>query len=203
MATRSWVVSLAVAGLVLAACGDDTSDTATTTTVRSTSTSTTSTSTTSTSTTSTSTTSTSTSRSTEGRETIEIQVYFADQPRFAANTEPFETAVARTVPDDGNLAQAALDAYFAGPTAEEKAKGLEALTSGCTGFSKVSVADSIARVYLTGPCSAQGSTFTIAGPVMATLKALPGIDWVKLYDASGQTGSPDDRSDSIPDSLNP
>jgi len=186
-------VSLALTGLVLAACGDDTSDTATSTAV----------SPTSTSSISTSSTSTGTSRSTEERETVEIQVYFADQARFAANTEPFETAVARTVPDDGDLAQVALDAYFAGPTAEEKAKGLEALTSGCTGFSKVSVADSIARVYLSGPCNAQGSTFTIAGPVIATLKALPGIDWVKLYDASGETGSPDDRSDSIPDSLNP
>ena len=40
-------------------------------------------------------------------------------------------------------------------------------------------------------------------PVIATLRAWPGIDWMELYDAAAETGSPDDRSHPIPAGLNP
>ncbi len=134
---------------------------------------------------------------------VELQIFFADVPRYVANTEPFETPVTRVVPDDGHLPETALREYFRGPTAEEVARGLDPMTNGCTGFSQLTIENGIARVYLTGPCSSGGATFTIAGPLMATLLAFPEIEYVKLYDESGQTGDPDGFTNSIPFSLEP
>lgn len=134
---------------------------------------------------------------------VEIQVYFADTPRYVANTEPFETPVTRLVPDDGRLPEAALREYFRGPTDEERARGLEALLSSCTGFSELTIENGIARVYLTGPCNSGGAVFTIAGPLMATLLAFPEIEYVKLYDEAGVTEDPDGFANSIPFSLEP
>ncbi len=134
---------------------------------------------------------------------VEVQIYFADIPRYVANTEPFETPVIRTLADDGHLPEAALREYFRGPTADEAARGLDPMTNGCTGFSQLTIENGIARVYLTGPCNSGGATFTIAGPLMATLLAFPEIEYVKLYDESGQTGDPDGFTNSIPFSLEP
>ncbi len=134
---------------------------------------------------------------------VAVQIFFADMPRYVANTEPFETPVTRQLPDDGLLPEAALRQYFAGPTADESAQGLESLTNGCTGFSQLTIENGIARVYLTGPCNSGGATFTIAGPLMATLLAFPEIEYVKLYDETGQTGDPDGFTNSIPFSLEP
>jgi len=134
---------------------------------------------------------------------VEVQIFFADIPRYVANTEPFETPVARILPDDGHLPEAALREYFRGPTVDEAARGLDPMTNGCTGFSQLTIENGIARVYLTGPCNSGGATFTIAGPLMATLLAFPEIEYVKLYDESGQTGDPDGFSNSIPSSLEP
>jgi len=38
---------------------------------------------------------------------------------------------------------------------------------------------------------------------MPTLKQLPGVRWVKIYDASGHTERPFGHSDSIPFALAP
>ena len=92
----------------------------------------------------------------------EVQIYFADVPRYVANTEPFETPVTRMLPDDGLLPEAAVREYFRGPTDDERARGLEALTNGCTGFSSLTIENGIARLYLTGPCSSGGATYTLA-----------------------------------------
>ena len=92
---------------------------------------------------------------------------------------------------------------FAGPTQGELARSLKFVASGATGFTKLSIADGVARIQLSGKLSSGGSTFTIANEIMATLKHLPSVHWVKIYDASGHTEHPTGHSDSIPISLEP
>ena len=133
----------------------------------------------------------------------EVTVYFLDEAKFATGTEPYEVGVIREIHPDGNLPFLALQAYFSGPTEEEKSSGLAQVLSGCTGFSDLTIQDGIARVYLTGPCTSGGSTYTIAGPVMKTLRQFDDIDFVKLYDSDGVTEIPEGPSDSIPFVLEP
>ena len=86
---------------------------------------------------------------------------------------------------------------------EEYAQGLRAVLSKCTGFSDLIIEKGVAHVYLTGPCTSGGSTYTIAGPVMKTLKQFEEIEFVKLYNAFGNTENPLGRGDSIPFELEP
>jgi hypothetical protein len=61
----------------------------------------------------------------------------------------------------------------------------------------------VARVQLTGGCSSGGSTVTIAGEIMPTLRQLGTVDWVKIYDPAGHTEHPLGHQDSIPACLEP
>lgn len=83
-------------------------------------------------------------------ELVEITVFFTDSNRYAVGTPPFEVGVSRLVPAEANLPEAVLNAFFAGPTVEERAQGLEAITSGFEGFSALVIEGGIARVYLSG-----------------------------------------------------
>lgn len=136
-------------------------------------------------------------------ELVEVTVYFLDESRFNAGAPPFEAPVARQVPADANLPEAVLQAYFAGPTEQEQAAGLAAPTSGFTGYSVLEVVDGIARVYLVGPCTSHGATYTVAQPIIANLRQFEPIRYVKIYDADGVTGQPDGETNSIPPCLEP
>jgi hypothetical protein len=96
-----------------------------------------------------------------------------------------------------------MDRIFAGPLPSEWAQGLRLLRSSATGFTHLRVDHRIARVQLTGGCSSHGSTITIAGEIMPSLRRLPGVRWVKIYDNHGHTEHPTGRVDSIPESLEP
>ncbi len=135
--------------------------------------------------------------------TVEIKVYFTDRAHLVSGEPPFEAAVVRTVPAGANLPEAALDAFFAGPTAEEQAQGLELLASGFTGWSSLEVHDGIARVHLSGPCITHGAAYTIASALFRTLTQFDEIRYVKIYDSSGDTGVPDGPTNSIPACLEP
>jgi Fe-S cluster biogenesis protein NfuA len=103
-----------------------------------------------------------------------------------------------------NLPEAILKEYFKGPGYTEKyVYGWTAPTNGATGFSKLEIADGIARVYLTGHCNSQGSTFTLAPLIADTLKQFPYIQYVKIYDENGNTEQPDGPVNSIPGCLEP
>ena len=103
-----------------------------------------------------------------------------------------------------NLPEFVLREYFKGPGYTEKyTYGWSAPLSGATGFSKLDIADGIARVYLSGHCNSQGSTFTIGGPIVASLKQFPYIQYVKIYDENGNTEQPDGPTNSIPACLEP
>jgi hypothetical protein len=129
-------------------------------------------------------------------------VYFLDEKRFVAGTEPY----VRPVPRPVRLAAPAtgvLDRFFAGPTPSEYAAGLRLVRSGATGSADLRVRNGIARLRLTGGCNAGGSTFSIADEILPTLKQLASIDYVKIYDPAGRTADPTGTNDSIPDCLNP
>ncbi|MBN2044204.1 MAG: GerMN domain-containing protein [Anaerolineales bacterium] len=136
-------------------------------------------------------------------EMVQVMIYFQDEAKFAVGTEPYEVGVIREFHPDAFIPRLALQAYFDGPTPEEYNQGLRAVLSNCTGFSDLLIEDSVAHVTLTGPCNSGGSTYTLAGPIFLTLKQFEEIEYVKLYNAEGNTEEPEGRSDSIPFELEP
>lgn len=134
--------------------------------------------------------------------TVLKNVFFLNVARFNVGTEPYVTAVRRPVPP-GTPAAGVMDRLFAGPTSSEDAVGLGLQRSRATGFTGLSIHAGIARVRLTGRCSSGGSTFSIANEIFPTLKQFATVDFVKIYDPAGHTGTPTGQSDSIPECLNP
>jgi hypothetical protein len=134
---------------------------------------------------------------------VTLTVYFTDMARFQAGTEPYEAAVTRTVPAPASLPEAVLTQLFLGPTEVELLGGLEVVKSGATGFSKLTIDNGIARVYLTGACASNGSTYTIANLIFGNLKQFPEIKWIKIFDPNGETETPEGQSSSIPFCLEP
>lgn len=135
--------------------------------------------------------------------TVEITVYFTDLNRFNTGTMPFEVGVPRTVSATANLPEAALAEFFKGPTAAERAQGLERINSGFTGFSALKLQGGTAHVYLNGPCASHGATYCVAQPVMKNLLQFKEIEYVKIYDADGTTTDPTGPTNSIPPCLEP
>jgi hypothetical protein len=127
-----------------------------------------------------------------------VNVYFYERSSLQ------QVAGKRWASSSANLPKFVLDEYFQGPGYTEKyVYGWIAIYSGVTGYSKVDVADGIARVYLTGACDSRGSTFTIGPPLLSSLKQFSNIQFVKIYDQNGNTESPDAAQDSIPACLEP
>ncbi|MEU7887958.1 GerMN domain-containing protein [Microbispora bryophytorum] len=134
--------------------------------------------------------------------TVPVRTYFLDSRAYAAGRRPYTAAVSRPVIPP-STARGALQRLFAGPTQAEHAKGLRFVASGATGVRSVVVRDGVAHVRLTGSLRSGGSAFTVADEITPTLKRLPGIRWVKIYDARGRTERPKGHSDSVPESLEP
>jgi hypothetical protein len=134
---------------------------------------------------------------------VTVSIYFTNVDRYAVGTEPYEDAVTRTVAPTGSLPETVLTQLFLGPTAEEKGRGLDIFRSGTTGFSKLTIQDGIARVYLTGKCNSGGATYTIGSLIFANLAQFPDVRWVKIYDENGETETPDGQTSSIPVCLEP
>ena len=132
----------------------------------------------------------------------EITVYFMDENRFVAATDPYEVAVTRTTASE-DLPLAVLQAYFAGPTQEEFDQGLRLLSSGFTHVRELSIQDGIARVYLGGTCANNGAAYSVANLVMKNLEQFPGISAVKIYDENDENLDPDSPNSSLPYCLEP
>lgn len=132
-----------------------------------------------------------------------VTIYFTDTIRYATGGPPFEVGVFRQVSPDAFLPEIVLEEFFRGPTESEKALGLEAITDGFTGFSRLEISEGIARVYLAGICFSNGATYTIAQPLMKNLLQFEQAQYVKIFDQNGQTGQPDGPSNSIPACLEP
>ncbi|MDX6360211.1 MAG: hypothetical protein QOH37_3265 [Nocardioidaceae bacterium] len=137
-----------------------------------------------------------------GFPTVLRKVWYFNRANFVANTPPFFVARPRPV-IAATPATGLLDRLFAGVTPTEFGNGLRALRSGATGFAIRSITDGIARVRLTGGCASGGSTVTVAGEIMPTLRQLGNVDWVKISDPAGHTEHPFGHQDSIPACLEP
>lgn len=131
-----------------------------------------------------------------------VQVFFFNEPRYLANTAPFYTPVWRRVQVPA-VAGGALHSLFHRPLGTEYQQGLRFLDSDAWGFTGLGITNGIARVRLVGGCDAHGSTESIAGEIIPTLKQFPNVNWVKIYAPDGQTAYPTGSRDSIPDCLNP
>lgn len=134
--------------------------------------------------------------------TQQRKVWFFHEERFVDNREPFFVPRLRPVRVQ-TPATGVMDRLFAGVLPRERADGLRLLRSRATTFDDLSIESGIARVRLVGGCSSGGSTVTIAGSIMPSMRQFASVDWVKIYDPAGDTASPTGYSDSIPDCLNP
>ena len=127
-----------------------------------------------------------------------IDVYFASQAAYDSNTLPIERAGVRWSRTNA-LLETALNEYFKGPGATEKySYRWIAIYNGFTGYSKLEVDNGVAHVYLKGACTPDGNDFNIADLINLNLKQFPEVQYVKIYDANGQTQNPNGASDSEP-----
>lgn len=134
--------------------------------------------------------------------TVAVHVWFLNEDHAVTGEQPLYEPVDRRVPPPA-LAAGALDALFAGPTAAEQAGGLRLITSGATGYSRLHIQDTVAYVTLEGGCATNGSTMTIAGEIMPTLKQFASVTYVKIFAPDGTTETPGGLSDSVPTCLEP
>lgn len=135
--------------------------------------------------------------------TVQRPVWFFDEAAFVANDPPFFVSRPRPIATT-SPAHGLLDRLFAGPTRTERAQGLRFLASGATFYSDLTVSSgAVARVRLRGGCGSGGSTVSIAGEIMPTLRQLPDVGWVKIYDPAVATERPTGQVDSIPECLEP
>lgn len=131
------------------------------------------------------------------------KVFFFDE-NAAPDATSLVVPVQRRVPRPGG-AKATLYRLWAGPTRGEQRAGLSFFDSGTTGFKSLDInSKGVARVTLRGPCDSGGSAvYTVASEIMPTLRRFGRIDWIKIYDRSGETLYPWGRSDSLPACLQP
>jgi hypothetical protein len=134
--------------------------------------------------------------------TVDRKVFFLNRDNFVDNVEPFFIPVLRPVRPNAP-ATGVMDRLFAGPLASERANGVQLLRSHAKGFADLVIADGVARVRLTGGCNSDGSTVSIAGEIVPTLKQFANVDRVKIFDPSGSTEVPNGHTDSIPSCLEP
>jgi len=131
---------------------------------------------------------------------VTLDVYFTTT-RASGATAPAEEAVRRQIPGTSDTLRAALDQYFAGPTVEEQNRGLVLIRDGFAGYRKAEFRDGVVSVYLAGTCAPSGNGYSLAKPLIATLRQFPGVLYVKLYDAYDHTGNPLSAADSWPACL--
>jgi hypothetical protein len=134
---------------------------------------------------------------------VEVTLYFTDNERLIAGQLPYEVAVKRFVPTSKNILNAVLDEFFKGPGDVERNQGLTLINNGFTGYRRVEFRNNVAYVYLTGSCQSNGTLYNITRPLVASLKALSDVQFVKVYDQFGYTREPAARVDSIPACLDP
>lgn len=132
-----------------------------------------------------------------------ITVYFTDQAKFAAGTEPYEVAVSRPLSVGVDPIRAVLDALFAGPTTKEQAQGLVLVSSGFTGVGELTIENGIARIHLVGKCANNGAAYSVANLINKNLEQFPQITAFKIYDENGDNLDPDSPMSSVPYCLEP
>ena len=131
-----------------------------------------------------------------------LHVWFFNRRRFAENREPFFVRTVRWVAP-GTPATSLMDRLFAGPDPFERAREPRLRRSGASGYDDLTISNGTADLRLTGGCRSGGSTVTIAGEILRTLKQLPTVGRVVLRDPAGHTLDPAGPGDSTPACLEP
>jgi hypothetical protein len=132
-----------------------------------------------------------------------ITVYFMDEARFLAATEPYEVGVTRLVPGGADPVRAVLDEYFKGPTAQEFTQGLRLVASGFTGVREYTLENGIARIHLDGVCANNGAAYSVASVISKNLSQFPQVTAYKIYDENDNNLDPDSNQSSVPYCLEP
>ena len=134
---------------------------------------------------------------------IVIDMYFTNRENLANQVQPFDQPVEREIISSDPI-KYTLDTYFTGPNAREKSRGLDATWDGFLGYKSYELSDDgVLKIYLTGKCEAGLVGYTIAEPLMKTLKQLDNVNYIKLYDENGRTQNSTGEVDSIPVCLIP
>lgn len=129
---------------------------------------------------------------------MKVQIYFTGSRQNGLVVPPFNESVNREIPGTDNPMAAALDQYFQGPNAEEQLQGLALERSGYVGYRRLEFSYGILTVYLAGNCQPNGTAYSIAQPLIATLKQFPGVKYVKIFDEYDHTRDPFGPGDSWP-----
>lgn len=132
-----------------------------------------------------------------------ITIYFTDQAKFNVGTEPYEVAVSRPLPVGVDPVRAVLDAFFAGPTADETEQGLVLVSSGFTGVGELSFENGIAHLHMLGNCANNGAAYSVANLIHKNLEQFEQITAIKIYDENGDNLDPDSAMSSMPYCLEP
>lgn len=138
----------------------------------------------------------------EAPASLPMTVLFVDESRFAEGDEPYEVAVERSRKPTEDEAQSIVNAYFAGPTEAERARGLVALTHGLTGAT-VRVEEDTVRVLTEGACETNGAAYNVGSLLVKNVMQVDGIRSVKIYDPNGDTQEPEGAGHSIPECMEP
>lgn len=130
------------------------------------------------------------------------RVRFVDSAAVLHNDPAFIVPRARPVRADRPVV-GLLDRLFAGVLPGEHASGLRLVRSEATGFRRIGVSDGIARIQLLGGCDSGGQPVTVADEIFRTLRPLPKVTWIKIYDPDGHTERVSGERDSIPTCIRP
>src|SRR5258706_33355 len=136
--------------------------------------------------------------------TIRVNIVFTDKQLLQKGTPPFEKVTTRDILSSINPVGAAVDEYFKGPNAAEQNAGLIAIWNGFLGYRRIDLSsDGVLRIYLKGQCLSNGTSYSIAQPLTATVKQFPFVQYVKIYDENDNTRNGFDKIDSTPICLDP
>jgi hypothetical protein len=129
-------------------------------------------------------------------------VFYVDTARLEAGDGQFLAGVPREVATD-KVIRNALDALFAGPSEDEKGRGIEFMNSGASGWDNFELEGTVLTIQLTGGCDAGGASVTVADQLFRTVTQFREVETVKLLGPDGKTQQPDGAENSRPACLEP
>ena len=133
----------------------------------------------------------------------QVTLYFTESNHLAKGTQPYEVGITRYISSGIDPVEGVLNAYFLGLSDAERSQGLTVVLNGFTGYRRFKISNGLIHVYLNGSCQSNGTSYSIAQPLIANLKQFPEITYVKLYDQNGVTRDPVSHSNSAPICLDP
>ena len=131
-----------------------------------------------------------------------VMVFYVDTARLEAGDGQFLAGMPREVATD-KVIRNALDALYAGPTEDEKGRGIEFMNSGSSGWENFQLEGTVLTVQLKGGCDSGGASVTVAEQLFRTVTQFREVETVKLLGPDGKTQEPDGVKNSRPACLEP